>query len=248
MASIYFIPYEHIDDLMMQLEEIQGVSPRSLEVSLVVARDQGGIPGITAMIFAVCMAEEAQARSALQLLEDMAVVSHALMKMPFHQCTLKELSQRVMESQNVEGRHYIVDNVWTDRPVNEVLPSIHNIIDDIPQYPAHLYILYWGPVRTLPEMSFSMQGKLWLSYYATHEEADPAVDEKHADLVATKMGDMAHLGNGIQLADENLIGRPAKFMAFDNFFRLQALRKIYDPKNRFHSYTRLPKEFEDVVV
>jgi hypothetical protein len=44
------------------------------------------------------------------------------------------------------------------------------------------------------------------------------------------------LSVGIQLADENLINRPASFMAPEKLARLEELRAKHDPNRVFHSY------------
>jgi hypothetical protein len=41
---------------------------------------------------------------------------------------------------------------------------------------------------------------------------------------------------GIQLADENLWQRPARYLSDENEARLERLRAQYDPEGRFHSY------------
>jgi hypothetical protein len=50
------------------------------------------------------------------------------------------------------------------------------------------------------------------------------------------MTDLAPCATGIQLADENLGERPARFMADANLARLDRLRAAHDPAGRFHSY------------
>ena len=50
------------------------------------------------------------------------------------------------------------------------------------------------------------------------------------------MTDLAPLCFRIQLADENLGGRPARFMAEANLARLDQLRAKRDPAGRFHGY------------
>jgi hypothetical protein len=44
------------------------------------------------------------------------------------------------------------------------------------------------------------------------------------------------LAHGIQLADENLHARPARFLSAVNETRLEALRAEHDPDGRFLSY------------
>lgn len=50
------------------------------------------------------------------------------------------------------------------------------------------------------------------------------------------MASMASLATGIQLADENLGRRPAKFVTDENMARLDEVRAQYDPDGRFHSW------------
>jgi FAD/FMN-containing dehydrogenase len=52
---------------------------------------------------------------------------------------------------------------------------------------------------------------------------------------------MEHAASGIQLADENLGRRPARFVTDVSMARLDAIRAQYDPEGRFHPWMgRLP--------
>jgi len=50
------------------------------------------------------------------------------------------------------------------------------------------------------------------------------------------MREMEHLASGIQLADENLGERPARFVSEANLERLDAIRAEYDPAGLFHPW------------
>jgi hypothetical protein len=50
------------------------------------------------------------------------------------------------------------------------------------------------------------------------------------------MRKLERFSRGIQLADENLHARPARFLTSDNAERLEALRARHDPEGRFLSY------------
>lgn len=54
------------------------------------------------------------------------------------------------------------------------------------------------------------------------------------------MRELEPLASGIQLADENLGERPFRFLADENFRRLQIMRSKRDPNGMFHSYMGLP--------
>jgi hypothetical protein len=51
-----------------------------------------------------------------------------------------------------------------------------------------------------------------------------------------QMGRLEPLSRGIQLADENLVARPARFLSDENAERLESLRAQHDPEGRFLSY------------
>ena len=51
---------------------------------------------------------------------------------------------------------------------------------------------------------------------------------------------MEHLASGIQLADENLGLRPARFLSEANMARLDELRAEYDPGGLFHPWMGRP--------
>ena len=59
---------------------------------------------------------------------------------------------------------------------------------------------------------------------------------------------LTDLEKGVQLADENLPVHPGKFMAVENYAKLETLRKKHDPENRFVGYMRLPEQFQDIAA
>jgi len=58
--------------------------------------------------------------------------------------------------------------------------------------------------------------------------------------VADRMREMEHLASGLQLADENLGVRPARFMTDEHLARLDRLRAVHDPEGRFHTWMGRP--------
>jgi FAD/FMN-containing dehydrogenase len=50
------------------------------------------------------------------------------------------------------------------------------------------------------------------------------------------MAAMSNLASGIQLADENLGQRPARFASDEAMVRLDKVRASYDPDGLFHSW------------
>ena len=132
------------------------------------------------------------------------------------------------------GRRWAVDNMWTGAPADKLIPAMRDIATTLPPPPSHMMWMLWGPPQSLPDMAFSMQDDLYIALYAVADDASD--DATHQAWVTQHMRNLEPLASGIQLADENLGARPFRFMAEDNFKRLQAIRARYDPGELFHSY------------
>jgi hypothetical protein len=51
---------------------------------------------------------------------------------------------------------------------------------------------------------------------------------------------MEHLSVGIQLADENLANRPARFLSDAHMTRMHTIREKHDPDRVFHTWHSMP--------
>jgi FAD/FMN-containing dehydrogenase len=98
--------------------------------------------------------------------------------------------------------------------------------------------MLWGPPQPLADMAFSMQDNLYIALYSVWESE--AEDAAHQAWVTDHMRELEPLASGIQLADENLGARPFRFLADENFRRLQIIRSKRDPNGMFHSYMGQP--------
>jgi FAD/FMN-containing dehydrogenase len=83
-------------------------------------------------------------------------------------------------------------------------------------------------------MAYSLEDEVYLALYAAWENA--ADDAKYADWPRSNMAAMAPLASGIQLADENLGARPAKFATAESMANLDRIRAEYDPDGRFYPW------------
>jgi hypothetical protein len=104
----------------------------------------------------------------------------------------------------------------------------------MPPHPSHFLWLNWGPSPDRQDMAYSLEAEIYLALYTAWH--DPADDEKYSDWARSNMAAMSHLATGIQLADENLGQRPAKFATDENMARLDKVRMQYDPHERFVSW------------
>ncbi|RFU25443.1 hypothetical protein B7463_g10899, partial [Scytalidium lignicola] len=247
MTSRYILPVSCLDQLMVQAEEIAPKLPRSLEMSAFIGHDQDGFSEKTIALCGDALSDsEAESLQGLKMLDDLPVIKNTLLSSRFVRCTLPDMLKRFDELLDNRGRRYEADNIWTDTPAADLVPHLKHVVDSLPPAPSHLYILWWepSPIKKLANMAFSLESKLWMSLYAIGD--NPADDKKHADYVVDSIRSMDQFSKGIQLADENLVGHPAKFMATENYKRLEALRRKYDPYGRFYSYMRVPLEYEKI--
>ncbi|KAJ5526748.1 hypothetical protein N7513_010907 [Penicillium frequentans] len=244
MTARYTFETSDLDEVLAAIDAVsESVSP-DLEIGFFVGRDQDGIMGRpTLAITADALSDtEEEARTALNLLHDLPVMKRAIKSAPFVSCTLREMLKRFDDILDNRGRRYEANNLWTDLPVTDLLPNFHKIIDALPAAPSHLYMMWWLPIKSRPEMAFSMEARLYVALYAI--STDAGQDTKNSGYVISSLEKMEHLRKGIQLADENLPGHPGKFMRTQNYVRLEKLRQKYDPEGRFYGYIRVPSEFE----
>ena len=125
--------------------------------------------------------------------------------------------------------------MWTHAPVSELIAGIEEIARTLPPAPSAMLWVNWGgdgPPR--PSMAFSVDDETYIAVYAVWD--DPADDERYVSWPEERMRAMEHLSTGIQLADENLGRRPARFVSDEHLARLDEIRAQYDPDGRFHPW------------
>jgi FAD/FMN-containing dehydrogenase len=124
--------------------------------------------------------------------------------------------------------------MWTHAPVEDLLPGLWRIAATLPAAPSHMLWMNWGPSPARPEMAYSVEDQTYIALYGVWSEV--ADDAANVAWVAERMGEMEGLASGIQLADENLGQRPARFASDANMVRLDAVRERYDPDGLFHAW------------
>jgi hypothetical protein len=117
---------------------------------------------------------------------------------------------------------------------------LRRIADTQPPHPSHVLWLNWNPPPQREDMAFSVETRTYLALYAAvRTKADEA---KYANWSTENMRAMSEHSHGIQLADENLALRPAKFMSAANLARLDVIRAQRDPQGLFHAWMGRPDQ------
>jgi hypothetical protein len=141
----------------------------------------------------------------------------------------------------LSNTRWSADNMWMNDPIEPLLPALRSIADSQPPHPSHVLWLNWNGPAQRPDMAFSVENRTYLALYCG---LGKGVDEsKHVHWATDHMKALEPWSRGIQLADENLARRPAKFVSDANMARLDQARATYDPDGRFHPWMgRLPTE------
>jgi len=140
----------------------------------------------------------------------------------------------VVMTHYLADHRYTADNMWTSASADELLPGIRTILDTMPPYPSHFLWLNWGPSPLRQDMAYSVEDEVYLALYGSWKDA--ADDDKYGDWARSNMAAMSQLATGIQLADENLGQRPARFATDEAMDRLDRARAVYDPDGLFNSW------------
>lgn len=225
-----------LEEVFSWAQEIGPQVPRTVELMLILHRDLEGEPELAVTAPALVDSAE-EAAEALSFLRTCPARERAKLDVPNVEVGIPDLYAAVHES--YPDRHrYAVDNMWTHAPVEDLLPGLRRIAETLPEAPSHMLWMNWGPSPERPDMAYSVEDETYIALYGVWQ--DPAADAANVAWPAKRMREMEHLASGIQLADENLGQRPARFVSEENLARLDAVRAEYDPDGLFHAWMGRP--------
>lgn len=223
-------PLDRLDEVFRWAHAIGPDVPISVELQLVMS--QRGLE-VFAPVFADGLRE---ALGALRFLKEAPRKPSRVF--PFVPSTLGMMYRGVM-SHYPEGIRWGVDNMWTSAGIDALLPGLRRIAATMPPAPSHMLWLNWAPPKDRPDMAFSMEDDLYLALYGGWRDA--ADDARYGGWAVGHMREMAPLARGVQLADENLGERPARFVRDEHLARLDEIRAKRDPHGRFHPWMGRPR-------
>jgi FAD/FMN-containing dehydrogenase len=239
--GVYLYPGELLEEVFTWAASIGPEVAREMELMLIVHRDEHGDIEIAVTGPVLAADEEAKAR-ALAILESCPARDRAKLAVPDAPVALADLYAGVHASYP-DGHRYGVDNMWTHAPVEDLLPGIRRIAETMPAAPSHMLWMNWdpsgGPAR--PDMAFSVEDMTYIALYAVWpDDTDAETDATNSEWATERMREMEPHATGIQLADENLGRRPARFAGDAQMARLDELRGKWDPAGRFHPWMGRP--------
>jgi len=186
------------------------------------------------LVTAVALVDEAtEADAALAPFRSCAVLDRALMVVDAQPTTMAEQRARQLRD-NPEAHRWAVDNAWLSGSAQEVVPAMRAAYTTLPNDKAFTIWFSMAPLRALPDMAFSLQSEIYLASYVLWD--DPAEDERNRSWLDSVMAELEPVTVGQYLGDGDLSRRQVKFMADDNWDRLQRIRAERDPDGLFVGY------------
>lgn len=232
---------EHLDDVFRWADDVGASVARSVEFQMLITPKAMGIfkPGIE--VFAPVLANSwKEAREAVRFINDSPIRKLASFTTPLIPSSTSILSQTANITHFPPNVRWCADNIWTDAPMDELLPGLNAIADTMPPAPSHALWLNWHPPKERPDMAFSLEADRYLAAYGEWKHA--ADDHRYENWATERMSAMQDHAVGIQLADENLGKRPARFMKDENLTRLDSLRAKNDPSGLFRPWMGRPDQ------
>ena len=144
--------------------------------------------------------------------------------------------------QSPEGHRYTADNVWlhSHLPTSQVVDAIRNVFISLPSVQTFTLYFNMAPERPLPDMALSLQTEHYLAVYCIWKDSKD--DDKYQRWMRSRFEEMEEFSPGVYLGDSDFQVRKAEFLAPGRRQKLEAVRKVWDPKGLFCSYLGLEKE------
>jgi hypothetical protein len=240
MNSGYFWPAGAARDVYAFVHEIGAETPT--EINLMCNRDEmtDGEPLISLNATAFTGTED-EAREQLSIYESCPARSQALETRLCEVTDTGTLSRVGTDPHYDETKRYVADNMWTHASFDDLWPNFQEMLKTWPPAPSHMVVYNWGGYSGQPErpsMAYSVEDDIYYGLYAAWE--DQADDKEYTNWVTSHVRAWEPYSTGIQLADENLVNRPYRFVTGDNLRRLDQLRATWDPGQRFISWLGRP--------
>lgn len=226
---------KHLEEVFTWADRVgPSVSP-SVEFQMVLNNRAMGIgaPGIE-VIVPVLADSWKEARQAVAFINENPLRKRASFTTPLLPLSLSFMMRSGEKILFLPNTHWYADNMWIEGKVDPLLPALRRIADTQPPAPSHVLWLNWNSKPGRPDMAFSVENRTYLALYGGLR--NPKDVARHKAWAHEHMKALEPYSSGIQLADENLEQRPARFVSDDHMARLDCVRQHYDPESLFRSW------------
>ncbi len=225
---------KHLEEVFRWVHEVGPSVLPSVEFQMLMARRTLGVfpAGIeaTATIFADSKDEM---HESIAFMKNSPIKKKAFVRTPCLDIGINAMYRLAM-THYPENHYWGVDNMWTDAGIDDLLPHLKEIAATLPPAPSHFLWLNWCPPAERQNMAFSMENNTYLALYGCWKNANDS--DKYATWATEQVKKMEHLGTGIQLADESLHSRPARFVSDAHLQQLDKIRSTHDKSGLFNAW------------
>jgi FAD/FMN-containing dehydrogenase len=236
--TVHAYSLDDFDEVMTWLHEAHRSVADSVEIVALTKTDPTIAPTPILLVTGVALVDgPAEADAALAPFRTSPALDRALLVLDAIPTTIDEQRQRQLED-NPEGHRWAVDNAWLTGPAADVVPAMRRAYTTLPNDRAFTIWFSMAPLRTLPDMAFSLQSEIYLASYVAWES--PGDDERCRAWLDGAMADIEPVSVGQYLGDSDLSHRQVKFMSDESWARLQGIRAERDPDGLFVGYLAGP--------
>lgn len=235
--SVQIFELEEFDQVMQWMYEVD--KPRvSEDVELVIVSvtipGENDEPKRVFVVDALTLVDSPeQAAANLAVFQENPSIERALVNKKCEETTLAARRED-QDRANPEHWRYFVDNIWVDGEATEIIEKISPLFKELPE-PAAFTIWYSnGLMRPLPDMAFSMQSPAYVATYLLTEDASH--DSANREWLNRAMEHAQSVTVGQYLGDSDMGNRQLKFMADENYAKLQEIIATRDPEGLFVRY------------
>jgi FAD binding domain/Berberine and berberine like len=240
VASTYLYPVKHAQTILQWMQEIHASVSTNVEI-VVIGQTVPNIPisniPIPVIIVHVLAFENTLEEGIKDLapFENCPVIEDAYVRRTNYITSFEEQIKLQLDA-NPEGHRWVVNNAWLNGSPEKVSKQIAPAFTTLPNKKAFSLWYSMAPLRTLPDMAFSLQSDIYFASYVIWENEEE--DEKNKTWLKNIMKQIEPVTIGQYLGDSDFTAHQRKFIADKNFEKLQEIKKQRDPNNLFHSYLK----------
>jgi FAD/FMN-containing dehydrogenase len=238
-ASTFLYPTDCASTVLTWWQAIHGTVSLNVEIVLLGQSvpnlpDTEGSDFPVIIVHALALEQTVEAAiEALKPFETCPVLDKAYVRRTNYETTFAEQLLLQMEA-NPEGHRWVVNNAWLEGAPEKITELMLPAFTTLPNAKAFSLWYSMAPLRTLPDMAFSLQTEIYFaSYVAWEDEKD---DELNKNWLKNIIKNIEPITKGQYLGDSDFTAHQRKFISNENYEKLEEIRAKRDPNGRFHSY------------
>jgi FAD/FMN-containing dehydrogenase len=236
--TVHAYALDDFDEVMTWLHETHHTVADTVEIVALTKTDPTIAAEPVLLVTGVALVSSpAEASEALAPFRLSPALDRALLALDAVPTTIDEQRKRQLDD-NPEGHRWVVDNAWLTGPAADVVPAVRRAYTTLPTEKSFTIWFSMAPLRTLPDMAFSLQSEVYLASYVVWES--PEDDERCASWLEAAMADLEPVTVGQYLGDGDLSRRQVRFMSDQAWARLQQVLVERDPDGLFVGYLAGP--------